>query len=58
MPHLIAILAAAIGYLTGGHTVQPQDLIPPIGDRLAHAATSAHASTTRRPMDAILPIGM
>jgi hypothetical protein len=58
MHQIIVILAAAIGFLTGGHTMQPQDAIPPIGmGQAPHAATTPHAGTMRT-MDAIPPIGM
>ncbi len=59
MHQLIAILAAAIGFLTGGHTVQLHDAAPPIElnqpAHPAHSAVAAPARTTRRPMDANPP---
>jgi hypothetical protein len=52
MHQLIAIIAAAFGFLNGGHTAQPQDAIAGIG--MAKPIPTA-TSTTRRPMDAIPP---
>jgi hypothetical protein len=48
MHQIFAILAAAFGFLTGGHGLQPNDVIPPIGA----------AQPASRPADGTLPIGM
>lgn len=62
MHHLIAILAAAFGFLTGGHTLQPADATPPIGMgtpvRPASAGLPVGMSKPIRPSDASPPIGM
>jgi hypothetical protein len=59
MHQLIAILAAAFGFLTGGHSAQPQVAILPIGlSQPVHSATATHAGAMHRPTDATGPIGM
>jgi hypothetical protein len=62
MHQIIAILAAAIGFLAAGHTVRPMDASLPIGmaqPAPSHpAAKAASHSISPRPMDASLPIGL
>ena len=62
MHQLIAILAAAFGFLTGGHALQPQDATPPIGMgapvRPADASPPIGLPGPVKPSDASPPIGM
>ncbi len=58
MHHIIAVAAAAFGFLTGAHPLQPQDAIPPFGaSHAAQPAPTPASRTNRRPMDAIPPFG-
>lgn len=64
MHQLIAILAAAFGFMTGGHALQPGDASPPIGmaklsvQHPADAISPIEMGKKVHPADAIPPIGM
>lgn len=62
MHQIIAIVAAAIGFLAGGHTMRPMDASLPIGMAQPAppppAAKAVSHPISPRPMDASLPIGM